>query len=63
MRNDDKTGYEVSYFDEQMRRYIEVNVDKFRDKFMETDDLLKEEKLTKISRHTYYQCIDKNKIR
>lgn len=44
MRNGDKTRHEISYFDEQTQNYIEVNIDKARDKFMETDNILKEEK-------------------
>lgn len=60
MRNSDKTGYKISYFDEQIQSYIEVNIDKARDKFIETDNLLKEEKeLISLSYPLYFEILNK----
>lgn len=40
----DKRGYKISYFDEKIQSYIKVNIDKYGDKFMETDNILRKEK-------------------
>ncbi len=60
MRNSDKARYKISYFDEQAHSYIEINIDKSRDKFIETDNFLKKEKkLINPSCSLYFEILNK----